>query len=601
MFGATAWLWAMGLAAVPLAIYLLFRRKRRDVPWGAGYILRKVVESRSRRAMWLQYLVIALRTLACLAVVGLFAEAMWPRGAEGGAGFPPSPPSTHRVVILDVSESMMARCEGGTALEAAVDVARRAIRATGRPGRVDLVRGDGAECVELRDVDAGLAEAVESRVALNPVAALRRAEQVLAASVYHRQEVIWLSDFCARDFPAEVLSEVEERLARLKARGVRVYALALRSAQTGNAVIYDCAPLEAVVGANVPTLLRARIGYFGTEKAGQTTLTVTDENGTELYAQTLSLLLGEQEFLFPVSLDAGTHRITATLSPDALDADNVCVRTVRVLSQYSIILVQNITMNPGFENPRTWLDLAMKSTSNAMAGGGDAPRPTSTAEAFSQHSQAVSEAAQKGKEASTAPFAVSIEGKIPEQLNADLLRLANMVILLDIDTLSLEAQEVVRRYVLRGGTVLLAPGPLAKADYFNETFAALSPADIGEPFFEAINPEVYEQCVLEAGDDPFFRELEQPHQGNIGAPRFYNWRTVNNAAGGSSALLDVGSSMFDVRRSRDASVTSNIERRTSKRRRARNSVERRMSTVWPEGMDWWWLRGMQRVFQRRAR
>ncbi|NDC64539.1 MAG: hypothetical protein EBZ59_11275, partial [Planctomycetia bacterium] len=68
-FTTPALLWALPVAAIPLAIYLLLRWRRRDVEWGSIWVLRRVLETRSRFRAWLQVAVVALRTLALVAVV----------------------------------------------------------------------------------------------------------------------------------------------------------------------------------------------------------------------------------------------------------------------------------------------------------------------------------------------------------------------------------------------------------------------------------------------------------------------------------------------------------------------------------------------------
>ena len=102
------------------------------------YILRLVLETKSRQMMWIQYLIVALRTLALAALVMAFLSphTAWKPPTQGA--FPPAPPSTHRLVLLDTSASMQARFENGTSQDAVISLCRKIIHAGRSPGRLEL-------------------------------------------------------------------------------------------------------------------------------------------------------------------------------------------------------------------------------------------------------------------------------------------------------------------------------------------------------------------------------------------------------------------------------------------------------------------------------
>ena len=543
-YAAADYLYALPVVAIPLVIYLIFRRRRRDVPWGAIYVLRKVLETRSRAVVWLQYCIIALRTLACAALVLLFAAPNLPR--KPAESLPDSAPSTHRVILLDTSESMRARLAGGTALDAALAQARAILDRTRAPGRADLLSADGTTAfasfdklpIDEQRLDLALAECSERRDGFDLPAALRHAEATFSASPCTHRELYLLSDFCARDLTPEVLAEAAPRLARLRERGVTIQALALREPGAANFALYECSPLEHVLLANQPSLFRARIGYFGAEPTGQTVLSVKDRRGQVLHEKTLTLGPGVNEVIFPLSLPPGEHRLTAVLRPDALEEDNILERQFSVVTRLNVILIQNLTDLKGFDNPRTWLELAFHNVAEKGAGG--KRKFKDVHEAYAAASEEAIRKMESGAADPTAiPFSVSLEGKIPEQINDELLPDAHLVIALDLDQPGPEALDALRRYVMRGGTVLLAPGTSVKAERFSEAFAPLSPAPLAAPAVDSVNPRRYEQCLVEAGGAAFLRELEDPRHGNLGAARFYRWFAVDpeTLAPDSRALL----------------------------------------------------------------
>ncbi len=92
-------LWALPLAAVPIIIHLLNRRRFDTRRWAAMEFLLRAMQRNRRRLRMEQWLILLLRTLAVLLLVLLVARPQWSGGAFGGA-------STHHIVVLDASASM---------------------------------------------------------------------------------------------------------------------------------------------------------------------------------------------------------------------------------------------------------------------------------------------------------------------------------------------------------------------------------------------------------------------------------------------------------------------------------------------------------------
>jgi len=110
-------LWGLPLAAVPIVIHLLNRRRFQRVPWAAmEYLLAAMKRNRKRMRME-QWLVLLLRTLAVLLLISLVARPQLTGSGLIGA-------RAHHVVLLDDSASMWQR-SGSTTLH---DKAREQIR-----------------------------------------------------------------------------------------------------------------------------------------------------------------------------------------------------------------------------------------------------------------------------------------------------------------------------------------------------------------------------------------------------------------------------------------------------------------------------------------
>ncbi len=96
------------LAAAPIVVHLLTRRKVRPQPFPALEFLAKCETGRAQRRRLRDWLVLALRLLALLAAAAALAGPLW-QGVLAGSNRTPA------VIVLDASASMQQRLAGATA------------------------------------------------------------------------------------------------------------------------------------------------------------------------------------------------------------------------------------------------------------------------------------------------------------------------------------------------------------------------------------------------------------------------------------------------------------------------------------------------------
>ena len=101
-FATPALLGWLALAATPLLIHWLFRRRFREVPWAAMQFLYEAARKQSRRSRLEQLLLLATRMLILIVVVLALAR---PHFADQDLLARPSPP-TLRLLVIDCSLSM---------------------------------------------------------------------------------------------------------------------------------------------------------------------------------------------------------------------------------------------------------------------------------------------------------------------------------------------------------------------------------------------------------------------------------------------------------------------------------------------------------------
>src|SRR5215470_6523240 len=102
---------ACGLAAVPIIVHLLTRRRYDREPWAAMRFLRRAHRRTRHRTRLEQWLLLSLRTLAMALVALAIARPMTDRFRSLTSG---RNARAQRIIILDNSGSMQAHGEGGT-------------------------------------------------------------------------------------------------------------------------------------------------------------------------------------------------------------------------------------------------------------------------------------------------------------------------------------------------------------------------------------------------------------------------------------------------------------------------------------------------------
>ena len=136
-------------ATTPVVIYLLLRRRKTEMDWGASYLLRLTLRSKRKASIWKQMVVLALRVLVLTFGAALLVGLIWPNAqpSRERPALPPEP--VHRTILVDNSLSMTASDTGSarlTRMQVAVDALLTDLRIGDYATVVPLVRGAlGAE------------------------------------------------------------------------------------------------------------------------------------------------------------------------------------------------------------------------------------------------------------------------------------------------------------------------------------------------------------------------------------------------------------------------------------------------------------------------
>jgi len=145
-FGSPVVLGWLVLAALPVLIHWLFRRRYREVTWAAMQFLHEAARKQSRRTRLEQLLLLTSRVLLLTLIVLAFAQPRW---SDAGKQVRSTPP-TLRVIVLDASLSMGRRAaednpRGATLWECAKSIARDIVEQSQPGDRFALARIAGSE------------------------------------------------------------------------------------------------------------------------------------------------------------------------------------------------------------------------------------------------------------------------------------------------------------------------------------------------------------------------------------------------------------------------------------------------------------------------
>ncbi len=144
-------LWGLTLAAVPILIHLLFRRRFRRIEWAPMRYLKLSIQKNRRRFRIEQLLLLALRTLIVLLLFFLLARPVM--HAEGLGGWLGGRSRTSQLLLLDDSLSMGAKDAGRSAFDRARELALEIVASIGPRDRFTLVLSSQPRAPLLREVE----------------------------------------------------------------------------------------------------------------------------------------------------------------------------------------------------------------------------------------------------------------------------------------------------------------------------------------------------------------------------------------------------------------------------------------------------------------
>jgi|GEM_PF-2789981 len=502
-------LWALPLAAVPIVIHVLNRRRFQKVPWAAMEFLLKAMKRNRKRLRFEQWLVLLLRVLAVLLLVALVSRPQLGGGALLGA-------RTHHVVILDDSASMT-QLSGSTNLfekaqgrvrQLVDDLAQRrsgdvfSIARTSAPDAWVLppqrigsdfgrIAGAALKRMAVSDLPSDLGAALQQAVTRSAV--VKDASRTEYYLVGDRRSWDWVTN---DDQPRAAL---RESLASLNEDRDHVTVVGM-GGQHDNVGVVGVELQDRLAIAAVPVTFGVDVKNFGLDPSSPTTVAIEVDGQTSVNQDVPSLAPGERVTLpFDYTFHAaGAHRVDAQLEPGGTHP---------------------------FDDRRT-LALQVRDKSRVLLVDGDPDE----GEGETFFLQATLDVPASG-----------IEAQVVTESGFDEVNLGvfDMVWLCNVQAPTQSVAERLEAFVASGGGLAITVGSLVDAPRYNELWwrdgEGLLPLPIGEIDGDPDRPE---SAFLAATDHPIcdgVAELFELVLGNW--VQVKRWLTIEEPEGHAAAVV----------------------------------------------------------------
>ncbi len=439
----------LALAAVPVLIHWLFRRRYREVSWGAMQFLHEAVRKQSRRTRLEQLLLLAARILVLVLLVLALARPQW---ADANKIAIETPPTLH-ILVLDVSLSMGRAAEkssaGKTLFEIAKGAAKELVRRSASGDRFLLARICGSEPRVLIRQPTLATTSVLDEIELLPLtlergdaaATLASLPEVIDVKQPREQcEVVVISDFQADNWPVLRGKESSETWRRL-ADKASIVLIEVGSTEPDNATVQSIVTDPPIISAEQPMTVTATIRNNGSVPiVGRRIELLIDDQLVD--SRRIDVPLGQDstaEFTL-MAPASGEHGLVVRLEEDSLPADNQRWLSLTVRSELNVLLVNGRTSGRARDAATFFVEQALS--------------PSSSERGFVRGAEN-----SRGMRVSTVT-----EADLP---NLELNR-HDVVFLCDVGTLTEVDVERMRRFVQAGGGLIMSLGPSVLIERSND-------------------------------------------------------------------------------------------------------------------------------------
>ncbi len=470
--------WCVPLVAIPIVLHLLTLHRLKTVDLSTFRFLFDTYVQQRRKMKFMDALIALLRTLFLLFLILACARPMirhWNTlfgGAGGGRDI---------FLLVDCSASMNAVTDGVSAFDRAKTAASAVVEKLGSDDLVTLVRvaSRPEEIVSKVTADTDSLKEKLGGLKTSPSRANLFATftQLFGGGspMTLKPQIYFFTDSQASGW-----RELREQPAEgLVPEGAKLFVIDVGSSAgeiPNRAVVGDVPETHRAI-AGLPLPLKTRVVNYSKDQPSDVTVSLLIDD-KEIARKNLTLKPGESSntpFLF-VPTEPGTLKGRFEIAGDRFPNDDAFLFTLFVEPQVRVVIVNgNPAKNPKdpFENEALYLQTAFTAT-----------EPDDVGQVSNQSGQNLKGVKKDGQVATSSPdklteadrrFVKSLDVvELHEnQVNADALKDASVVILANCGTLNDQQTGLLRDHVSRGGGLMILPGDKVNHDQYNKKLFAI--------------------------------------------------------------------------------------------------------------------------------
>ncbi|QDT94882.1 hypothetical protein V144x_03150 [Gimesia aquarii] len=442
---ASPWL-LMGLlaAGIPILIHLLHKRKFIETDWAAMKFLLMATKKYSRRFRIEQLLVLLVRCLILLLLAIAFSRPYW--SVQGSLLESAGP--VHRIIVIDSSFSMRWIEDEQPLFESARELARSLVSQSNPGDAFQLIQISNSSQQALisrpsRQQTFVLDEITRMQTTEeygNVSQALQTALEFLDQSQELAQkEVIVISDFQAQSWSPSQTDQESARILSLIEAISKKSTLILKDiglTDEANLAITDFSSKSVFASLNQPIRLEVTLHNFG----------VLNKENVNLQLFVDGKLVNQKSVDLPANADTqtefthqftrvGDHRLEVRLAEDRLPLDNHRWKIMPVKKDINVLLVNGRQSGESMGRATDYLELALSPS-------------------LKEH-----------------PWQGIIKPQVineGELANTE-LSLYDAVVICDVALFTANERDLLKRYVKRGGGLIISLGEQVNAENYNQT------------------------------------------------------------------------------------------------------------------------------------
>ncbi len=479
--------------AVPIIIHLLNRRKFQKVVWAAMRFIQTSVEQNQRRMRLEDMILLALRCL----LLALLALALARPAILSKAGDVFGQSKVTGVIILDNSYSMGVSDGTSTRFDKARNAAEQALdsmpagSATAVLFASDIVHGAIAEpTFDLNLARKVIREAPLTDRATDVFPSLEKAVDTLQGRLAIRKEIYLVTDGQASGW--RHFAEIQRALEKSKAE-IKTHIILVNEHEERNLGVSELRLASGLSPVGQPLRFEVQVTNYGKEEARDVRVSLGIDGeppGDEFTISSIPPGASKSLSLFAKFRTEGFHAVTARIPGDRLPADDQRSLVVRAIKEARVLLVDG---EPGSE-PRDSETYFLKQALAPVA-------PDAAAGYF-----------------------IKTTTLTPPELPQARLDEFDAIILANVPDFSEATLQAFQGYLRRGGGLMIFPGGLVNASFYNEQlFKRLNflPAELGPPRGQADQDEKFFHFQDKDYQHPIVEIWNDPASGTLASARFY--------------------------------------------------------------------------------